>query len=71
MKPCRQEEVTRSKGGPEPGRVTVEEQVNPSAEPGTKLTTKIGFDVTQPLVAKGKSFGKADFPDVDLKKYLE
>jgi UbiD family decarboxylase len=45
--------------------------LDPSAEPGTKLTTKIGFDVTQPLVAKGKSFGKADFPDVDLNKYLE
>ena len=44
--------------------------LDPSAEPGTKMTTKIGFDATQPLVAKGKSFGKAEFPDVDLDQYL-
>lgn len=44
--------------------------LDPSAEPGTKLTTKIGFDLTAPLVAKGKNFGKAEFPQVDLGKYF-
>jgi len=44
--------------------------LDPSAEPGTKMTTKIGFDCTAPLEVKGKSFGKAPFPKADLKKYL-
>ena len=44
--------------------------LDPSAEPGTKLTTKIGFDLTKPLVAKGKSYDIAEFPKVDLKKYF-
>ncbi len=44
--------------------------LDPSAEPGTKMTTKIGFDLTKPLVAKGKSFDIADFPKVDLNKYF-
>jgi 2,5-furandicarboxylate decarboxylase 1 len=45
--------------------------LDPSAEPGTKMTTKIGFDLTKPLVAKGKSFERADFPDVDIEKYFK
>jgi 3-polyprenyl-4-hydroxybenzoate decarboxylase len=44
--------------------------LDPSAEPGTKLTTKIGFDLTKPLVIKGKSFKIADFPKVNLDKYF-
>jgi 3-polyprenyl-4-hydroxybenzoate decarboxylase len=44
--------------------------LDPSAEPGTKMTTKIGFDLTKPLVVKGKSFDIAEFPKVDLNKYL-
>jgi len=44
--------------------------LDPSAEPGTKLTTKIGFDLTKPLIPKGKSFEIADFPKVDLNKYF-
>ena len=44
--------------------------LDPSAEPGTKLTTKIGFDLTKPLVVKGKSFDIAEFPDVDVNKYF-
>lgn len=44
--------------------------LDPSAEPGTKMTTKIGYDLTAPLIVKGKSFGKADFPKVDLNKYV-
>jgi UbiD family decarboxylase len=50
---------------PEPGS-----SLDPSAEPGTKLTTKCGFDCTKVLDSKGKSFGKAKFPEVDLKEYL-
>jgi UbiD family decarboxylase len=44
--------------------------LDPSAEPGTKMTTKIGFDLTKPLVVKGKSFKIAEFPKVDANKYL-
>ncbi|MHA1509681.1 MAG: UbiD family decarboxylase [Promethearchaeota archaeon] len=44
--------------------------LDPSAEPGTKLTTKIGFDLTKPMVIKGKSFEIADFPKVNLDKYF-
>jgi len=45
--------------------------LDPSAEPGTKMTTKIGFDLTKPLVVKGKSFDIAEFPKVDLNKYFK
>ncbi len=51
---------------PEPGS-----SLDPSAEPGTKNTTKIGFDCTKIMDAKGKSYEKAEFPEVDLTKYLE
>ena len=44
--------------------------LDPSAEPGTKMTTKMGFDLTKSLVTKGKSFDRADFPRVDLNKYF-
>lgn len=44
--------------------------LDPSAEPETKNTTKIGFDCTKILEAKGKSYDKAEFPEVDLTKYL-
>ncbi|MFX1251946.1 MAG: UbiD family decarboxylase [Promethearchaeota archaeon] len=52
--------------GKEPGS-----SLDPSAEPGTKLTNKIGFDLTAPLKATGKSFARAEFPKLDLKEYLE
>ena len=45
--------------------------LDPSAEPGTKMTTKIGFDLTKPLVVKGKSFDIAEFPKVDIDKYFK
>lgn len=45
--------------------------LDPSAEPGTHLTTKIGFDLTKPLVKTGKNFEKAPFPDVDLSRFLK
>ncbi|MFX1308205.1 MAG: UbiD family decarboxylase [Promethearchaeota archaeon] len=44
--------------------------LDPSAEPGTKMTTKIGFDLTKPLLVKGKSFEIAEFPKVDINKYF-
>jgi 2,5-furandicarboxylate decarboxylase 1 len=52
--------------GKEPGS-----SLDPSAEPGTKITNKIGFDLTAPLKAKGKSFARAEFPKVDLRDYTE
>jgi UbiD family decarboxylase len=46
--------------------------LDPSAEPGTYLTTKVGFDLTHPIkVAEGKNFEKAPFPEVNLKNFLE
>jgi 2,5-furandicarboxylate decarboxylase 1 len=44
--------------------------LDPSAEPGTNRTTKCGFDCTKKLESKGKSFDKAKFPEVDLKKFM-
>jgi UbiD family decarboxylase len=44
--------------------------LDPSAEPKTKMTTKIGFDLTKPLEIKGKSFELAEFPKVKIKKYF-
>jgi len=37
--------------------------LDPSAEPGTRMTTKIGFDLTKPL--GGKGFERARLPGVD------
>lgn len=45
--------------------------LDPSAEPGSQLTTKMGFDLTKPLNSPGKSFDKAPFPDVDLAQFLQ
>lgn len=44
--------------------------LDPSAEPGTNLTTKIGFDLTKPLAAQGKTFEKAPFPEIDLSRFI-
>jgi UbiD family decarboxylase len=44
--------------------------LDPSADAGTHLTTRLGFDLTAPLATAGKSFTKADFPQVDLKKFV-
>ncbi len=43
--------------------------LDPSADPNTRETTKAGFDLTKPLVIKGKNFEKAVFPKIDLKKF--
>jgi UbiD family decarboxylase len=44
--------------------------LDPSAEPGTKLTTKIGFDLTAPIGEARKYSEKIPYPEVDLKRYL-
>lgn len=44
--------------------------LDPSAEPGTKMTTKIGFDLTAPLGAARIHYEKVPYPDVDLGKFL-
>ncbi len=43
--------------------------LDPSAESGTHLTTRLGFDLTAPLESTGKSFQRAAFPVVNLKKF--
>lgn len=44
--------------------------LDPSAEPGTKMTTKIGFDLTAPLGSARASFEKVPYPGVDMDKFL-
>lgn len=43
--------------------------LDPSAEPDTHFTTKIGFDLTKPLYSKGKNYKKHPYPDIDLKQF--
>ena len=43
--------------------------LDPSGEMGTKLTTKIGFDLTKPLGEERVKFEKVPFPDVDLGEF--
>lgn len=45
--------------------------LDPSAEPGTYETCKVGFDLTAPLGTAGKPFSKVTFPQVDPSRYLE
>ncbi len=45
--------------------------LDPSAESDTHRTTRVGFDLTQPLETTGKSFRKARFPMVDLGRFLK
>lgn len=44
--------------------------LDPSAEPGTHLTAKVGFDLTKPLSTKGKTYEKPPFPQVDLSSLI-
>lgn len=44
--------------------------LDPSAEAGTHLTTKLGFDLTKPLSA-GAAYDRAAFPEVDLNRVLK
>jgi UbiD family decarboxylase len=43
--------------------------LDPSADPKTRMTSKVGIDATKPLVAKGKDFSRAEFQKVDMKRY--
>jgi 4-hydroxy-3-polyprenylbenzoate decarboxylase len=45
--------------------------LDPSAEAGTKLTTRAGFDLTKPLKPQGKNFEKAPFPQMIVDDYIE
>src|SRR5512136_162062 len=45
--------------------------LDPSAEPETHLTTRVGFDLTKPLNTKGKKFEKVPFPDVDINRFVK
>lgn len=44
--------------------------LDPSAEPGSKLTTKIGFDLTAPLGEARKHYLKVPYPEINLSSYL-
>ncbi len=47
--------------------------LDPSAErdsSGAHLTTRLGFDLTKPLITQGKDFDKALFPVVDIDRYF-
>jgi len=45
--------------------------LDPSAQAETHLTTRVGFDLTKPLDARGKAFEKAAFPQVDLDRFVQ
>jgi len=45
--------------------------LDPSADPDTHETCKVGFDLTAPLASSGKNFSKVAFPTVDLSAYLD
>jgi len=45
--------------------------LDPSAEKGTKMTTKVGFDLTAPLGEGRKTYEKVPYPEVDLGKFLK
>lgn len=44
--------------------------LDPSADPHTYATSKMGIDATKPLAAHGKNFEKAKWMDADPKEYL-
>ncbi len=43
--------------------------LDPSSDPGTHDTTRVGFDLTKPLYAKGKNFEKIPYPPIDPKRF--
>ena len=45
--------------------------LDPSADAGTHVTTRVGFDLTRPLHTAGKSFNRAPFPVVDLNRFVK
>ena len=44
--------------------------LDPSSEAGTKMTTKIGFDLTKPLGEGREKFEKVPYPAVELGRYI-
>lgn len=44
--------------------------LDPSADPVTRETSKVGFDATKPLSAKGKNYTKVVFPKIDPTQYM-
>ena len=44
--------------------------LDPSAEPGTKMTTKIGFDLTAPIGETRKHYEKVPYPEIDLTRFV-
>jgi 2,5-furandicarboxylate decarboxylase 1 len=51
--------------GREPGS-----SLDPSRDPETNQTMKLGFDLTKPLDPSGKTFAKVPYPTIDINKYL-
>ncbi len=45
--------------------------LDPSADPDTYQTCKVGFDLTAPLKTQGKNFAKVPFPPVDPAEFLD
>ena len=43
--------------------------LDPSADPHTYETAKMGIDATKPLIAHGKNFTKAEWKKIDVKQY--
>jgi 4-hydroxybenzoate decarboxylase len=44
--------------------------LDPSADPNTYETSKMGIDATKPMVAHGKNFNKAEWMKVDVEKWM-
>lgn len=44
--------------------------LDPSADPNTRETSKMGLDATKPLIAKGKDFTRAGMPKANIGDYL-
>ena len=45
--------------------------LDPSAEPGTNLTTKMGFDLTAPVGEARRHYEKVAYPDIDLRRFTK
>jgi 2,5-furandicarboxylate decarboxylase 1 len=45
--------------------------LDPSAEEGSHLTTKIGFDLTMPLGERGSNYRKVAYPEVKLGRFVD
>jgi len=45
--------------------------LDPSAEIGTHMTAKVGFDLTKPLAKKGKKFDRVTYPNIDVSSFIK